>query len=288
MPSSVTIRAEGPHLRKVNGVAELTRIAQGREAEIFAWDDGTVLRLFRDGDAAARLRREALAMRSVRNVLPIVPQVFGETVVDGRPGLILERVDGPDLMTVLGRRPARIWEIGKATGRLHAEINGVDAATEIETLHERIERVVRRSAFVPAELGEFALKELRSLPEGVALCHGDFHPGNILEAKSGPMVIDWANVARGDAAADFARSRMMGWLGSLPPGTPLLIRLLRRPGIKLYEAAYVRGYRSVRVVDMDLASRWEIVRAADRLAEGIDEERTALLRLLERARVARG
>jgi aminoglycoside phosphotransferase (APT) family kinase protein len=262
----------------------LTRIAQGREAEIFAWDDGTVLRLFRDGDAGERLRREALAMGAVRQVLPLVPEVFGETVVDGRPGLIMERVDGADLMTVLGRKPARIWNVGKETGRLHAEINGVDAPPEIETLHERIERVVRRSGRVPAELAEFALKELRSLPEGKGLCHGDFHPGNILEAESGPMVIDWANVTRGDATADFARSRMMGRLGSLPPGTPLVIRLFRRPGIKLYEAAYVRGYRSVRAVDMELAARWEIVRAADRMAEGIEEERPVLLRSLERAR----
>lgn len=269
-------------------VGELTRIAQGREAEIFAWDDGMVLRLFRDGEAGERLRSEALAMRAVRTVLPLVPEVFGETVIDGRPGLIMERVDGADLMTVLGRKPARIWQIGKDTGRLHAEINGVDAPPEIETLHQRIERILRRSGLVPAELAEFALKELRSLPEGAALCHGDFHPANILESKSGPMVIDWANVTRGDPTADFARSRMMGRLGSLPPGTPLLVRLFRRPGIKLYEAAYVRGYRSVREVDMDLAARWEIVRAADRMAEGIEEERPALVRLLERALRGRG
>jgi hypothetical protein len=54
--------------------------------------------------------------------------------------------------------------------------------------------------------------------------------------------------------------------------------------LKLYEAAYVGAYRALRYVDMALADRWELVRAADRLAEGIPEERERLLRVLESAR----
>ncbi len=35
---------------------KLQMIAQGREAEIFAWEDGTVLRLFRSADGHQQLR----------------------------------------------------------------------------------------------------------------------------------------------------------------------------------------------------------------------------------------
>lgn len=268
------------------GVIDMRLIAEGREAEIFAWEDGRVLRLFRDTDAASRLQREATAMRAVRQVVPLVPEVFGDTVVDGRPGLIMERIDGVDLITAVARKPWLVWHISTTTGRAHAEINGIQAPPEIEPLHDRLERLIRRSDLVPDGLKDFALRELLSLPGGTALCHGDLHPGNILDSPRGPIVIDWANVARGDATADFARSVMMGRLGSFPAGTPRVVRVGRVPGIKLYEVGYVRAYRRLRPVDMRLVARWQVVRAADRLAEGIPEERAPLLKLLERARGA--
>jgi hypothetical protein len=33
----------------ITDVAQLKKIAEGREAEMFAWEDGKVLRLYREG-----------------------------------------------------------------------------------------------------------------------------------------------------------------------------------------------------------------------------------------------
>ena len=47
------------------------------------------------------------------------------------------------------------------------------------------------------------------MPEGDRLCHGDFHPINVLGEVSRPVVIDWPDACRGDPAADLCRSYLL-------------------------------------------------------------------------------
>jgi hypothetical protein len=72
---------------------------------------------------------------------------------------------------------------------------------------------------------------------------------------------------------------------------PAMIRFMMRHmqalGRGAFFRSYVRAYERARPIDTELVDTWEIVRAADRIFEGIDAERPALLELLEhRLRVA--
>lgn len=58
-------------------------------------------------------------------------------------------------------------------------------------LHERL-HTIRAPTGVPAR------------GSGDRLLHLDLHPENVLVSPAGPVVIDWANAARGDAAPDLA------------------------------------------------------------------------------------
>jgi aminoglycoside phosphotransferase (APT) family kinase protein len=116
-----------------------------------------------------------------------------------------------------------------------------------------------------------------------SIAGGDFHPGNILSSSRGPVVIDWPNVTRGDADADLARTMLMLQLGSIPPGSPIVIRVGSLFARRLLRIAYVRGYRGRRTLDAAQVRRWMALRAIDRLTENIVEERKSLLRVIERA-----
>jgi aminoglycoside phosphotransferase (APT) family kinase protein len=50
------------------------------------------------------------------------------------------------------------------------------------------------------------LRRLEGTPAGGALYHGDLHPGNVILAERGSVVIDWVNALRVHPAADVARS----------------------------------------------------------------------------------
>ena len=47
------------------------------------------------------------------------------------------------------------------------------------------------------------------MPEGDCLCHGDFHPINVLGAVSRPLVIDWSHACSGNPSADVCRSYLL-------------------------------------------------------------------------------
>jgi Ser/Thr protein kinase RdoA (MazF antagonist) len=258
------------------------KIAEGREAEIFAWGDGRVLRLYRDPGAGPRADREALALEAVREALPSAPAPFGRSDWNGRPGLVMERLAGSPLFAVMLRRPWRVWEIAALSGRVHAGVNALRAPAGLPDLRTEIDRRIRGHAGIPEDLRAAALGALARLPDGDALCHGDFHPENVLLCEDGPVVIDWPNATRGDPCADFARTTVMLRAGSLPPGAALLLRIGQHVGRSLFARAYEGGYERVRRYDGDLLRRWQLVRAVDRFADGIAEEFAAL------ERVARG
>jgi aminoglycoside phosphotransferase (APT) family kinase protein len=260
-------------------------LGQGREAEIYEWADGQVLRLYRSAKSATRIEHEASAMRAAAERGVPAPQVFGMLTVDGRPGLLMERVDGADLITLLGRRPWTLFRAARMVGTTHAALHETRAPSDLEDLHSRIRRRLHQlpEALLPTHLRSFALHELDALPEGDRLCHGDFHPGNLLVTDRGATVIDWTAAARGDAVADVARTCLMLTVGVPEPSMPALIHRVQGFGRGAFVRSYLRAYRRFRSVDERLVHRWKVVRAADRLAEGIREEDEQLLAIVERA-----
>jgi aminoglycoside phosphotransferase (APT) family kinase protein len=258
------------------------RVGEGREADIFAWDDGTVLRLLRRSSDPRRVEREAAAMRAAADGGVDVPNVYGTTMVDGRAGLIMDRVDGPDLIALMGKRPWAVPRVARIVGRSQARMHDVVAPDDLPGLRQLVRWKIEAATDLPADLADFALKKLDALPDGDRLCHGDFHPGNVLLGRDGPAVIDWTDATRGDPAADLARTRLLLRQGAVPEHMPALVRRMHTLGRGGFFRLYVRAYTRARPIDDDLVDRWEVVRVADRVMEGIDEEQPGLLAQLER------
>ena len=265
---------------------ELQKVAEGREAEMFAWEGGTILRLLRDPGGQAAIQREAAAMTAASDRGVRVPAVHGLTTVEGRPGMIMERIDGPDLLGVIAARPWTVFRAGRICGEVQAQLHGAGASSKLPPLRASIWGRIESSTRIPDELARFALGILNELPDGDSLCHGDFHPANILMAGDTPVIIDWSNATRGDGSADVARTLVMLRMGEPPPGSPLLLRLLAMVARRLLTSAYLRAYRRIRPLDMALVERWVTARVAERIDEGIEEETAGLLKLLEERRAS--
>ena len=259
------------------------KLAEGREAEIFEWEDGSVLRLLRNPNARAQVEWEAAAMRAAASAGVRVPAVIKTTAVDGRPGLIIERIEGIDMLAVVGKQPWHVFKIGALTGRIQAALHEVKAPQEIEPLNGQLRRRIEHLGGLPGELKQFALSTLADLPQGDRICHGDLHPGNIMGMGDEPVLIDWTNVTAGDPMADYVRTHLMMRIGDIPPGQPFVIRYGALVARGLMVSSYARAYRRARPIDQDAASRWEIPVAAARIGDGIHPEQPKLIALLKKA-----
>jgi aminoglycoside phosphotransferase (APT) family kinase protein len=254
----------------------LERLGEGREAETFAWSEGQILRLVRDPSQADRLEREELALAAASRAGVPVPAVYGRHTLGGRPGMIMERVDGPDLLTVLGRQPWRLRSVARTLGATHARVHAFELDEGLPTVHDYIGACVD-DPLIPDELRSPALKRLATLRHGKNLCHWDFHPANLLQGKNGPVVIDWTFALRGDAAVDVARSRLILGVGAPPPGASLLVRRFDALARRTIARLYLRAYRRHGPLDLELVARWEPLVALTRLTGGIPQERERLI-----------
>lgn len=268
----------------VPGLKDLRKVGEGREAEMFEWEPGLVLRLLRHPGRQAQVQWEEAAMEAARACGVPVPACYGTVTVDGRPGLIMEAISGPDLLTVLSQQPWQLLRVARICGEVHAKLHAVEAAAALPPLKAVLRRRTGSAGALPATLAGFAIEVLDRLPEGGALCHGDFHPANVLLGRGGPVIIDWTNVVRGDPAADVARTLLLLRLGELPPGQPQLLRLMARAGRRMLAALYLRSYRRLRALNTAQMESWTVAVTAARLGEGIAHETPRLLSIVERAR----
>jgi aminoglycoside phosphotransferase len=255
------------------------KVGEGREAEVYAWRDDAVVKLYRPGYLGHRAESVALAALDGHGVAPRLLDVVDR---DGRPGLVLERLGGSDMLALLPRQPWRVLGLARALAKAHRAVHEVRAPEDLPDLRQVLAARIDDAA-LPQPLRAFALRVLDGLPTGDRLCHGDFHPGNVLVAADRVGVIDWANAARGLPEADHARTLLLlRWADPLP-GTPLITRGLMAAGRSVFAHQYARTYGGSqhRLPQVD---SWLTVHAAARLAESIEVEQPTLIGLIERAR----
>ena len=114
-------------------LAQLKKLGEGREAEVFAWAEGRALRLFRAGFART-VEHERLAIAAARAGRIPAPQLDELVSVAGREGVVLDRVDGETQLELVGRKPWILPREARRTGRLHARLHTIAAPAGLRSL----------------------------------------------------------------------------------------------------------------------------------------------------------
>jgi uncharacterized protein (TIGR02172 family) len=253
-------------------------IARGRTAEIYPWPEGQVLKLFYDWFELAAIEYEAWVARAVHGSGLPVPAV-GEIVrVNGRNGLVYQRVQGRSVWEMLARQPWNVFRYARRMAELHAETHASAIHVDILAQRHRLSDKIRHAKVLPAQLQAQALAALAAMPEGDCLCHGDFHPGNILMTPQGEMIIDWIDATRGNPQADLARTSII-ILGAAE--TSQIQNPLHKAFARVFHTAYLDHYLALRPGVEPEYRRWLPIVAAARLSDEIPELEQWLLAQVE-------
>ncbi|MBN1963900.1 MAG: phosphotransferase [Anaerolineae bacterium] len=260
-------------------------IGRGRMAEVYAWGDDRVLKLFEAWVDPGEVALEAERGRLIHTTGLPVPAVYDQVECAGRLGIVYERVDGPSMLDALSRRPWQTHRLAHQMAALHTglhtDLHGKQVSN-LPAIHDWLRHAILDAPPLPEDVREHALAALDRLPEGDALCHGDFHPGQILLAARGPVIIDWLTAHRGDPHADVARTVILLRFAStgstgLNPVMRGLVNLVRAWFLRAYLAEY---HRLRPETSQEAIEAWMIPVAAARFNEGITTEQEAMLRFL--------
>ena len=211
---------------------------------------------------------EAQLTRAVHASGLPVPDAGDIIHINGRNGLIYERVDGPTMMEVVRRKPWQVFHHARRLAVLHTQLHAQIFPPEFPSQRQRLESKIRQAEALPAHLQSTSLIALESMPGGDRICHGDFHPDNVLLAAQGEIVIDWVDATRGNPLADVARTTIisLGATESDQIASPLM-----KAFVRLFHAVYLRHYFSLRHGGEREYQRWLPIVAAARLSENIPE-----------------
>ena len=245
------------------------KLADGRTAEVFAWGDDQVLKLYRDGwprRVAEFEHGQALASQQTGYRVPIVGEIIE---IKGRVGILYQRVEGTTMLTQIIKKPYRFPHFSQLMTDLHLEMHQRDAEN-LEPVTERLAGKIQAVQGFDEDTKTALLRHLFSLPEETKLLHGDFHPDNILLTHNGPVIIDWIDATLGHPLADVARTVVIGTFG-IPPEEHFG-RFIFHTMVRIYLRRYFRHSPYSRT-DLD---SWMLPVAAGRLSEQISHETAPL------------
>lgn len=256
-------------------------IAVGRTAEIFSFGDGKVLKLFFPTIPQSWIQKEVDTGQFIMNAHLPVPKVYEMVHLHDREGLIYERIEGPSLLNEMAQKPWKIVKYARMLAELHVKVHEVTAPAGLEPQREWARGGIPETTRLPGDLRERILHLLDSMPEENQLCHGDFHPGNIILSQPGPIIIDWMTASRGVPSGDVARSAIILEAAQVPEGTPMrwLVQWVR----KAFLATYLKTYFHLRPEEKRSFNAWCTIMAANFLVDvSLPEEETALMSIILR------
>lgn len=128
-------------------------------------------------------------MEYVRSQGYPVPAV--EEVSDDGLEMVMERIEGADMVATMSKRPWTIPQQGSVLADLHHRLHDLTAPDWLR------DAVVGR---------------------GDRLLHLDLHPLNVMMSPRGPVVIDWTGASRGDPAVDVALAWVLMAAGEVSTG----------------------------------------------------------------------
>jgi hypothetical protein len=144
------------------------KIGEGAYSEAYAWAPGQVVKLFKSGLPRRMPRFEVRMIRAVLAAGVPVPEVFGEVTLDGRFGIVLQRLDGPTLLQLSRTGAVTFEQAGAIVAALAMSIHKTPPPPEVLSLRDYMDSSLRLDGS-PAE---------------------------------GPKLVDWVGVMRAPAALD--------------------------------------------------------------------------------------
>ena len=100
-----------------------TKISEGRTADIFTWGEEQILKLYKPGFPQEMAEFEYQAALASEQTGYAVPKVYELVEVDGRPGIIYQRVTGETMIQVFNQAPYKVLQLSRTLAGLHLDMH---------------------------------------------------------------------------------------------------------------------------------------------------------------------
>ncbi|MGL4913042.1 MAG: aminoglycoside phosphotransferase family protein [Romboutsia sp.] len=197
-------------------------IGKGNTAEIFEYGDKKICKLFFEGYSDYAITREYDNAMVIEKLGLPIPSCYGIISHNNRTGIIYDRVDGKTILEHFFETGSTDFLVDTLVA-LHTQILKYHTQ-EVMSYKDFLLELIKYNDIKNAEV----VAKILQLPDGNHLCHGDFHPQNIMIGKEREaFIIDCMNVCYGPWQYDVARTYFLISNGDVPIEFPNREEVLR-------------------------------------------------------------
>lgn len=210
----------------------------------------------------AEAQKLASSINMIRALGVEVPSIYSAIEKDGRAGLAFSIPTGVTYSEWMGSSMYH-WDRMVSLFAHEAHEMHLNVAPELENVKEKIGPRLQRSGLPDEAVAKLKAK-MKKLPDGEYVCNWYYVPENIIVSRDGPKVIRWDGLLCGPYLADVARTMV----------------LLKVDGKDVLAEAFKKEYMKICGKPDDELDSWTLIIAADKLADGIEEEREVLKKII--------
>lgn len=243
----------------------LSTVLVTRPDKVLYRDGDVVIKVFNDSFSKEGILREAMNNAIMETTGLPIPNVREVCKADGKWAIVEDFVEGKTLEQLMAENPEKEEEYLNFFVELQMRVHATKAPSMLIRLRDKM-----RGKISAAELDATTRYDLHTRLEGMKrhtkICHGDFHPSNVIITPDGEAyIIDWAHVTQGNASADVARTYLLFWLEGKEELAKKYMRLFCEKSDTAYQ--YVQ--------------KWLPIVAASQSVKGKPEEKELLLKWVD-------
>ena len=139
-----------------------------------------------------------------------VPKIFEVTEIKGRQAIIMEYIKGQTVGNLLNKNPELTECFIDVCVNVQQKIHNVVVKSDLlEPMSEKLQRQIKSGSSLNNKQKESLLRRMDSMIFEPRLCHGDFHPFNLIMNNEKVTIIDWVDSSVGNVEADVYQSYLL-------------------------------------------------------------------------------
>lgn len=256
---------------------KLQKIAEGNTAEVYSWGENDILKLFRKDFPVGAIEKEYRVSKAIEKLGLAIPRVGDIIEYEGRTGIIYERIEGASLLRLISEHPWSAGRNARKIAQMHYDMHKCKAEG-LPDCKEALRWGIKYEQDLSQEQKQEILNILEKLPEGSFVCHGDYHPGNIIKNYDQYIILDWMTAVAGQPSYDVARTILLLQDASIPEEVPAFIKFVMNLVRKQIANSYLKQYMKLSGISREEIDAWRLPIIAARLSEWIPENEREVLR----------
>lgn len=217
------------------------KIGEGAGADVHAYGSH-VIKLYRSG-GHEKVFTEARNMVIAAGHGLAVPEALLAGRFEGRWGLVQSRAAGRPMATPddIGRPVEEMRPLLEEMAELQLAMHARPEAG-LPPLKSKLAAAIRAAPQLDDAHKQRLVAGLADLPDGDRLCHGDFHPLNLIGEDGHWTIIDWLDATSGPPAADVCRSALILSLAGPDLAETYMVAYAERSEIDIADIEVWRPY----------------------------------------------